>query len=99
MRKEFDSLLYSHIKKLQKNKHIILAGDFNVAHQDIDVYNPEAKKNKKAGFMDFERHNFQKYLDIGFVDAFRLKYPQKQEFTFRDYRQKKGGWRVDYFLL
>ena len=71
--------MYDHVQKitaLSGNKKIIFCGDFNVAAEEIDVYNPGAKKNKKAGFMDFERENFRKYL-LQFTDAFRHKYPQK----------------------
>jgi exodeoxyribonuclease-3 len=79
-RKKFDAHMLAYLKKVvseNAKKKIIFCGDFNVAAEDIDVYNPDAKRNKKAGFMDFERENFNKYLALSFIDAFRHKYPRK----------------------
>jgi len=77
-------------------------GDFNVAAEEIDIYNP-AGKSKKAGFTDLERAGFRELLGLGFFDVFRELYPKKRAFTFWDYRlarksQIDAGWRIDYFL-
>ena len=83
-------------------KHIIICGDINTAHQEIDVNNPKSK-SKITGFLPEEREWISKFLDHGFVDIFRKLYPQKVQYTYWSYignqRAKNNGWRLDYFLV
>lgn len=98
---------YAHLLDLCGSLHargeaIIITGDFNTAHQPIDLKNP--KENEKvSGFMPEERAWVQKFLDHGFVDAYRRLYPDKVEYTWWTYRlnaRARGiGWRLDYFLV
>lgn len=86
----------------KKGEMLILTGDFNTAHQPIDLRN--AKENKKtSGFLPEEREWVQKYLDHGFVDAFRNLYPEKVQYTWWatrvNARERGIGWRLDYFLV
>lgn len=92
------------IIKLKELKPIIVTGDFNVAHQEIDLHNPKLNKNKSPGFYDEERIQFQKHLDAGFIDVFRYLNPNlEKEYTFWSRlrptnRLNNNGWRLDYFL-
>jgi len=76
-----------------------------VAHLDIDIYDPKKKRNKAPGFTDAERANFQKVLDLGFVDSYRHLYPEEKDkcYTYFSYRRdckgKNYGWRLDYFVV
>ncbi|MFN3534387.1 MAG: exodeoxyribonuclease III, partial [Desulfatiglandales bacterium] len=84
------------------SQRIILAGDFNVALEDIDVYDPEAFRNEVC-FHPEEQKRLQKLLEWGLVDTYRFKYPEKRCYTFWDYRIPNGfkrnlGWRIDYIL-
>ncbi len=86
----------------KKGESLILTGDFNTAHQPIDLKNP--KENKKtSGFLPEEREWVQKYLDHGFVDIFRHLYPEKVQYTWwtqrLNARERGIGWRLDYFLI
>ncbi len=86
----------------KKGESLILTGDFNTAHQPIDLKNP--KENKKtSGFLPEEREWVQKYLDHGFVDIFRHVYPEKVQYTWwtqrLNARERGIGWRLDYFLI
>jgi exodeoxyribonuclease-3 len=100
---EFYAALLAHCDKLHENgENIILCGDFNTAHQEIDLRNP--KQNRKtSGFLPEERKWVQKYLDHGFIDVFRFLYPEKVQYTWWSYRsnarQRNVGWRLDYFLV
>lgn len=83
-------------------QNIIITGDFNTAHQPIDLRNPEENEGT-SGFMPEERAWVQKYLDHGFVDVYRLLYPERVQYTWWTYRfaarQRGIGWRIDYFLV
>jgi len=83
-------------------ENIIITGDFNTAHQPIDLKNPK-QNQKTSGFLPEERAWVQKFLDRGFVDAYRRLYPQRVQYTWWTYRldaRKRGiGWRLDYFLV
>lgn len=84
-------------------KPVIMCGDFNVAHNEIDLKNPAANRGN-AGFSDEEREDFSKLLDSGFVDSFRLLYPDKKDaYSWWSYRAsaraRNVGWRIDYFLV
>jgi exodeoxyribonuclease-3 len=87
---------------LQRGKQIILAGDFNTAHKEIDLANPRQNQNN-TGFLHSEREWLDHYLDHGFVDIFRMRYPQRVQYTWWTYRvnarQRNIGWRLDYFLV
>jgi len=92
-----------YLKKLDKTKPVILCGDLNVAHKEIDLKNPKANK-KSAGFTDEERNKMTKLLDNGFTDTFRSLYPDKENcYTWWSYmghaREKNVGWRIDYFIV
>ncbi|EME27464.1 Exodeoxyribonuclease [Galdieria sulphuraria] len=100
----WDPSFCSYICELQMKKPIVLLGDLNVAHQDIDVYAPE-RLGSKAGFVQSERNNFSKFLEeTKMVDSFRYLYPHRKEaYSFWDYktggRLRNQGWRIDYCLL
>lgn len=101
--KEWDVDFLEYLKKLDAKKPVILCGDLNVAHKEIDLKNPKTNK-KNAGFTTEERDGFTKILDSGFVDSFRYLYPEKEgAYTFWTYmmnaRAKDVGWRLDYFVI
>ena len=85
-----------------KNKPVIVCGDMNVAHNEIDLKNPKTNR-KNAGFTDEERGKFSDLLDAGFIDTFRYFYPDMKDiYSWWSYRfsarAKNAGWRIDYFL-
>ncbi len=89
--------------ELAKKKPVIVCGDMNVAHKDIDLKNPSSN-HQNPGFTDEEREKFQTLLDSGFVDSFRYKYPDLEEaYSWWSYRfnsrERNAGWRIDYFLV
>ncbi|XP_045476083.1 exodeoxyribonuclease-like isoform X2 [Harmonia axyridis] len=91
------------IKELDEKKPVIICGDMNVAHSEIDLTNPKTN-TKNAGFTPQEREGMTDFLEVGFVDTFRALYPdQKDSYTFWSYmssaRKKNIGWRLDYFLV
>jgi len=102
---EWDQEFRKYIIALKNIKPTIIAGDLNVAHKNMDIYNPIRSRNKIAGFFDNERTEFQKHLDTGFVDVFRQLYPTKTHaFTFWNQMRPENrinniGWRIDYFLI
>lgn len=102
-RMEWEDAFLSYLKKLEENKPVIICGDLNVAHQEIDLNNPKTNR-KNAGFTDEERGKFQTLLDNGFIDTFRYFYPdQTGIYSWWSYRfqarAKNAGWRIDYFLV
>jgi len=100
-RMKFDEKLRAYLLRLSQTKDVIVCGDFNVAHQEIDLVNPSQNKGN-AGFTEEERNSFSRLLDSGFNDVFRQKHPQKTEYTWWSYmfkaRERNIGWRLDYFL-
>lgn len=91
----------AYLKKLDEIKPVIVCGDLNVAHKEIDLKNPKPNR-KNAGFTDEEREKFTKLLDEGFIDTFRYFYPDKENiYSWWSYRfkarEKNAGWRIDYF--
>jgi exodeoxyribonuclease-3 len=93
----------AYIKLLETSKPVIICGDFNVAHQPIDLANPTANR-KNAGFTDAERADFSKYLDADLIDTFRSLHPNATgAFTWWTWRasarERNIGWRIDYFLI
>lgn len=102
-RLEWNKIFDDHVKKLDKKKPVIIAGDMNVAHEEIDLKNPKTN-TKNAGFTPEEREGMTTLLSYGFVDSFRHFYPdQKEAYTFWSYmgnaRAKNVGWRLDYFIV
>ena len=103
---EWDAEFHAYLRSLeaQHQKPVILAGDLNVAHQEIDIYSTVGKE-KIAGFTPEERHSMAQLLSQrgGFCDTFRDLYPTKRQYSFWSMRQKKRpaneGWRLDYFLM
>lgn len=105
---QWDKAFLKHMKKLEKKKPIIVCGDFNVAHEPIDLARPDSnktteKKPGSAGFTDKERERFSDFLKAGFIDSFRFLYPEKVQYSWWSYRafarERNVGWRIDYFLI
>lgn len=99
----WDDAFRSFVSELSETKPVIICGDLNVAHQEIDLKNP-ATNRKNAGFTDEEREKFSQLLDAGFIDTFRHFYPDKTDaYTWWSYfaksRERNIGWRIDYFLV
>lgn len=94
--------LRKHLKKLDKKKPVIYTGDLNVAHNEIDLKNPD-ENHFSAGFSDEERGKFTELLKAGFRDTFRELYPETVKYSWWSYRTKareRGvGWRIDYFVV
>lgn len=89
--------------ELDKKKPVILCGDLNVAHEEIDLKNPKTNR-RNAGFTDEEREQMTLLLDSGFIDTFRYFYPEAEgEYSWWSYRfkarEKNAGWRIDYFIV
>lgn len=99
---EWDPDFRKYINGLKEIKTTIVCGDMNVAHEDLDVFNPKLPVGLKSVTKE-ERENFTKLIMDGFVDIFRYKYPKKQKYTFFsklfDGKKQKKGWRLDYFLV
>lgn len=99
MRWEHDFQAY--LQQLDQQKPVIVCGDMNVAHQEMDLKNPKTNR-RNAGFTDEEREKFTQLLGKGFVDTFRWKYPEQVTYSWWSYRfqarQKNAGWRIDYFV-
>ena len=91
-----------YLKALEEKKPVVVCGDMNVAHQEIDLKNPKTNR-KNAGFTDQEREKFTNLLAAGFTDTYRWLYPEKVEYSWWSYRfrarEKNAGWRIDYFLV
>ena len=101
-RMQWEDDFLSYLKALEKEKPVILCGDLNVAHREIDLKNPKTNR-KNAGFTDEERAKFSALLDSGFTDTFRHFYPDAEDiYSWWSYRfkarEKNAGWRIDYFL-
>lgn len=102
-RQEWDKDFNAYLKELEKNKPVVVCGDFNVAHQDIDLANPKPNYNKSAGYMQEEIDGMNAYLGNGFVDTFRHFHPEQVKYSWWSYRagarERNVGWRIDYFLV
>ena len=102
-RMEWEDAFRQYLLGLDARKPVVVCGDLNVAHREIDLKNPRANR-RNAGFTDEERGKFQALLDAGFVDTFRYFYPDLEgiyswwSYRFRA-REKNAGWRIDYFLV
>ena len=102
-RMKWEDAFKAHLKQLDQTKPVIVCGDINVAHQEIDIKNPKTNR-KSAGFSDEERNKMTELLAAGFTDTFRYLYPDKTDaYTWWSYmmnaRARNIGWRIDYFLV
>lgn len=101
-RMQWEDTFRSYLIELDQKKPVILCGDLNVAHEEIDLKNPK-KNHKNAGFSDEERNKMTELLDAGFTDTFRYFYPDAENiYSWWSYRfkarEKNAGWRIDYFI-
>ncbi|MBF2629538.1 exodeoxyribonuclease III [Listeria seeligeri] len=102
-RMTFEDAILAYVKKLDETKPVVLCGDLNVAHEEIDLKNPKTNR-KNAGFSDEERAKFTAFLEAGFVDSFRYFYPDLEDaYSWWSYRMnaraRNTGWRIDYFVV
>ncbi|MEZ7674051.1 exodeoxyribonuclease III [Prevotella sp. 20925_1_30] len=101
-RMKWEEDFQSYLHKLDEIKPVIVCGDMNVAHQEIDLKNPKTNR-RNAGFTDEEREKMTQLLNNGFIDTFRTLYPEQVTYSWWSYRfrarEKNTGWRIDYFLI
>ena len=102
-RMEWDAAFRDYLARLDAAKPVVVCGDLNVAHQEIDLKNPKSNR-RNAGFTDEERESFGRLLRAGFTDSFRFFYPNLEgAYSWWSYRfkarEKNAGWRIDYFLV
>lgn len=102
-RMDWEDMFRSYLLELDSKKPVIICGDLNVAHKEIDLKNPSTNR-KNAGFTDEERGKMTELLNSGFIDTFRYFYPDEEEaYTWWSYitkaRERNAGWRIDYFLV
>lgn len=102
-RQKWEDDFREYLLKLNKTKPVVLCGDLNVAHEEIDLANPKSNR-KNAGFTDEERNKFTELLDAGFIDTYRYFYPDIPDmYTWWSYitkaRDRNIGWRIDYFVV
>lgn len=101
-RMDWDDAFRAYVGELDEKKPVVVCGDLNVAHNEIDLRNPETNR-RSAGFTDEEREKFTMLLDSGFSDSFRLLYPDTVKYSWWSYRtrarERDAGWRIDYFLV
>lgn len=100
---KWDEDFRNYLMELRKKKPVIACGDFNVAHQEIDLKNPKSNR-RNAGFTDEEREQFSNLLNAGFTDTFRFFHPDETGiYSWWSYRfkarEKNAGWRIDYFIV
>ena len=103
-RQNFDAAFLAYLKELEKSKPVIVCGDFNVAHKNIDLARPKPNYNKSAGFMQEEIDGMDNFTNAGLIDTFRALHPEKKEaYSWWSYRggarDRNVGWRIDYFLM
>lgn len=102
-RKKWDAAFLGYLKNLEKKKPVIIAGDFNVAHQAIDLKNDKSNYNKTAGYTQIEIDGMTNLTSAGFIDTFRYMHPKEVAYTYWSYRfkarERNTGWRIDYFLV
>ena len=101
-REKWDHDFLAYLQKLEKTKPVVLCGDLNVAHREIDLKNPRSNYDKTAGYTQREIDGMDRLQEV-FVDTFRTLYPEEIKYTWWSYmfsaRQKNVGWRIDYFLI
>lgn len=102
-RETWDKDFREYVTTLQRRKPVIVCGDFNVAHQPIDIARPKDNYNKSAGYTQREIDGFQKFFEDGFVDTFRHLHPDEVKYTYWNNlfnsRARNVGWRIDYFMV
>jgi len=102
-RQHWDAAFLSYLKDLQKEKPVVACGDFNVAHQPIDLARPKPNYNKSAGYMQAEIDGMDNIVAADFIDTYRFKHPDKVKYSWWSYRagarKRNVGWRIDYFLV
>lgn len=102
-RQTWDSAFLAFIKNLEKTKPVIVCGDLNVAHKEIDLARPKPNYNKSAGYMQDEIDGMDQYHQAGFIDTFRCLNPEQVKYSWWSYRAgaraRNIGWRIDYFLV
>ena len=101
-RMAWEDAFLAYLQALDAKKPVVVCGDMNVAHQEIDLKNPKTNR-RNAGFTDEERDKFSHLLESGFTDTFRLLHPDEIKYSWWSYRfkarEKNAGWRIDYFLV
>lgn len=101
-RMKWEEAFRTYLTELNQKKGVIVCGDMNVAHEEIDLKNPKTNR-RNAGFTDEERGKMSELLEAGFTDSYRYLYPDKIEYSWWSYRfrarEKNAGWRIDYFLV
>ena len=102
-RMQWEDAFRAYLQRLKESKSVVVCGDLNVAHQEIDLKNPKTNR-RNAGFTDEEREKMTTLLSSGFVDSYRYLYPDKENvYSWWSYRfsarEKNAGWRIDYFLV
>ena len=102
-RQTWDVAFKDHILELEEKKPVIICGDLNVAHTELDLARPKANMNKQSGYTEEEIAGFNNLLDIGYFDSFRHFYPEEVKYSWWNYkynaRSRNVGWRIDYFLV
>ena len=101
-RMQWENDFQAYIRQLDQKKPVIVCGDMNVAHEEIDIKNPKTNRHN-AGFTDEERETFSQFLGFGVCDTFRTLYPEQVTYSWWSYRfkarEKNAGWRIDYFVV
>ncbi len=102
-RATWDKAFLAYLQSLDKEKPVIACGDFNVAHQAMDLKNPKSNYNKTAGYTQVEIDGFSTMLAGGFIDSFRMQHPEEIAYSYWSFRmgarQRNVGWRIDYMLI
>ena len=102
-RGKWDQAFRSHIIALEQQKPVVVCGDLNVAHQEIDIARPKANYNKSAGYTQQEIDAMDNFLAEGYLDSFRHLYPEEVKYSWWNYRfqarERNVGWRIDYFIV
>lgn len=101
-RMKWEKDFQDYLHRLDRKKPVVVCGDMNVAHEEIDIKNPKTNR-RNAGFTDEEREKMTQLLDSGFIDTFRMLYPEQVTYSWWSYRfrarDRNTGWRIDYFLI
>ena len=101
-RMKWEKDFQDYLHRLDEKKPVVVCGDMNVAHEEIDIKNPKTNR-RNAGFTDEEREKMTQLLDNGFIDTFRTLYPEQVTYSWCSYRfrarERNTGWRIDYFLI
>jgi exodeoxyribonuclease-3 len=102
-RQQWDIAFKDHVAALEEKKPVIICGDLNVAHTEMDLARPKANLNKQSGYTEEEIAGLENLLSVGFFDSFRHFYPEEIKYSWWNYkygaRERNVGWRIDYFLV